>query len=243
MQTATAKLFDFIDTIDTMTINSIVNKYVEGDQKKEDYFELEVRFGEFNEKKFNKFSPSINEKTYYSILNFLETNKKIELIEANQEIKKVDLNGLIQIQKFKDYNPELIKNYSNKKQYKFESTSYMKKEKIDYIDLVEYGLRICLSKELEIKGSPKMGKVSFEIFKDKKRFFYKGIYIDILKTLDEKNQTMYSCELELAPNGSSQEIEKLFKLIYDIMKIIQNSDEIISKTEKNYILDEYKRVS
>lgn len=242
-QSTSVKLFDFIDNIDKMTINNIINKYFEGDKKKQDYYELEVRFGEFNEMKFNRFSPSINEKTYYSILNYLETHKKIELIEANQEIKKTDVDGLIQIQKFKEYNPELIKSYSNKKEYKFESTCYMKKEKINYIDLVEYGLRICLSKEIDIKELPKMKKVSFELFKDKKRFFYKGIYIDILKTLDDKNKVMYSCELELAPNGTTKEIEKLFKLIYEIMKIIQNSDEIISKSEKNHILDEYKAVA
>lgn len=229
------KQFIYLNNWDTLLVEDLIDKYnycISQKGHDPESFELEIRFGEFNAYRNNRFKPSIDERSYLSIFDFFSNKFDCELIEQVKENKQTDENDIIKIETLKE-----LKGNSDE----IKSVQFIKKEKIYQYDIIEYGLRVCFSKEHKVDLGYKMGKVNWSIFKDKKRFYYNGIFIDLVKTIDAEGGVIYSCELELNKVGNIG-INKLFDLIYEIMKIIQNSETIISRSEKETVLEEYKKV-
>ena len=223
--------FPFIAHNEVMLINSLIDKYSKTNEN--DNYELEFRFGTFNK---NKFKPQISEKVYNNIIYFIESQASSELIYKIQEVKNVDENGTIKINKLKNQ----IKNIKDFKNSDIEYTIFSGKEKLSCLDIQEYGIRVCLSKETKKAKNTKFGKSEYSIFRDKIRFLYNNIYIDLVKAVDSLENVEYSCELEI--KNTNIYSKNIYLLIYEILKIIQESEILISKTEKEQVLEEYKSI-
>jgi len=231
------KVFNYLDNLDFMSIDKLINDY----KNYQDTCELEVRFGEFNNKN-SKFTPKIDERIYNNIVDFvLNPENNINHISENVEYKNVYDDGTLEIITLKDSNFEMMKKRETLNESDIEYIKYSKKNKMKTIDIHEYGLRFCLSKEIDCNKT-KNTDVMYSTKKYKNRYEISGVYLDLVKYMvNGTDDVEFSFEIEF--HSKDVFLEKILELIYNIIQIIQNTDDILSKTEKQFVLSEYMKIA
>lgn len=174
--------------------------------------EIEARFGIYDKK---GFVPSITYEIYSKIYHFLKTNTK--------DYKKKTLKQSISIY------PGNIKMITTEGE---SSPVIRKKTKIHVHDIQEYGVRIAFSKEENDIPKP-TAKPTSSYTRIRHQFIYDLVTFDI----DVNDNNKISIEIE----SKLPKLDDFMKNINTILYIIQDSQILITDTEKTSVLNFYKK--
>ncbi len=223
----------------TDAINNILKKYK---KDKNDNSELEIRFGKYNEK--SQFKPRIDFDTYKKIDEFLK--KEGEHIYSKYNIKYSDINNITKLVEMKTFPAEMYENITKitiPKENIF-STMYYSKENVVKYDILEYGIRLALSSEVS-KTSYDFSEsnVKYTIQRYRKRYYYDNMYYDLSLYKDIYNKMYYDCEIEACNlNKDKINIDTICNNAENIIKIIQNTEQIIQFKEIDEVFEQYRKV-
>lgn len=196
--------------MDPKLINSREELFNFYNKSLKDKVEIEARFGFFDK----TFEPKINYEQYKRLYNFFSSKKEFyNMKEKNQKIIQ--------------YENDIKEIIENKK------SIFMEKKKIKTFDIKEYGVRIAFSSEKYIDS---VDKKKLKEIRKKERlrvsFTYKDMFVFDLDRTSDGNM---SIELE-----SSTDFEAFMKNINLLLKIIQDSELVISEKEKSSAFLYYK---
>jgi mRNA (guanine-N7-)-methyltransferase len=183
--------------------------------------ELEIRFGFIP-----KMNPQISLKVFEESINFLNTFAKFEKIENHT-----------------------IEYFSNIKKYTSgKDTFFIEKKNIKNIDITEYDLRVSYNKEThstersDVVTEPHSLRIN-----NRKRFVYtfNGLQFDVsMNTIKQSNNVQseiyYDLEIEIK---EQKNIDFIYDIIYQFLKIYQNSDFILKNSDKEKILKSYSNIT
>jgi SAM-dependent methyltransferase len=179
--------------------------------------EIEVRFGSFG----RSFTPDITTDQFNRIFNFLKSNEKFytfsehpQLIESLKNIRKITENKKV---------------------------SFSKKTKIENYDVKDWGFRLGVSKEETLPDmidlSPDYSRArvrySFVNTKNKTRF-------DLDITAEKAGEERFSVELECLPGCDFKNLQKDIDLT---MKILQDTEHPLSKTDITLVMKHYNEIT
>ena len=117
--------------------------------------------------------------------------------------------------------------------------------------LEDYGVLVKLTREIPVseKNKPTIKIKSQLTFRSKSRFSFQitdNFRIDVTKVLQSKElrhltNTRATYEIEIEATGDAQ-IDELLQHIEDMLRVIQDSDTVISKSESQTIINEYAKM-
>ena len=200
--------------------------------------ELEIRFGKF---KGGYFLPGVNLEEYDRLLKFVSR-------WANGNMACAATNSIEYI--YNDFKCSVNN--------KTKTSSWMKKTKFETQDIQEYGYRICLSSEQDIDKPENPGEIV--MFRSKNRISY---IIDVFRydiTIAKESRSQrelayvsprYELEIEYIGNKGNASVdsdpehvvEKINRHIHSVNQVIQNNYFVIKESEKNYVMDQYRKLT
>lgn len=186
-------------------------------------FEIEARFGKFENR---KFLPQITKEQHDRIYSFFSSKK--EFYEQYTHLQHISMSseGIKRIENVDDNGARVL---------------FMKKEKIKNFDVPEYDLRIGVSKETILKDVVKYIPC-IETMKPKSRYRETftckeaGIKIDLSRYETEE---FYEVEIEII-HEFNPKLEVFLSNINHLICIIQNTYVPISKSEIKNVLKKFK---
>lgn len=185
--------------------------------------EFEIRFGEFVE---GKFRPGINQFVFEETIKFLNTFAKFQGIEYSNV-------SYSNVRKYEIIN-ELFGTTIN-------DTFTIQKKLIQNIDIPEYNFRI--SANTEIRDN-KISNEKASLFICRKRFTYtyNNCKFDVSMYFknNDKSQAFYDLEIELEKDS---DINVLFDLIYNCLRIIQQTKFPLRLSELNDVKNLYYSIT
>lgn len=184
--------------------------------------ELEFRIGEFK---------WINNKSVFETNNEIDYFYRLKnlLIEYGINYKKI--NTIEKIYNENNYNVKEIFNKDDK------TIVYQQKKKIYTYNIYDFNLRIAISKENIIKQYKSNNDY---VLREKERYSFDLKYCNIdLTKVKQDNKIMFEIELELKEKINIDMLNKILSLILFTKDLSQN---IITVSEKNKIINEYKQI-
>lgn len=222
----------------TEALNKIIKKYK---KEESDNIELEIRFGKYNEK--SQFKPRIDFEIYSKIETFLKNNNA-EHVYSKYNVKYTDSNNITKLIELKMFPTEMYTDI-NKITIPKESISsysyYTKENEVKY-DILEYGTRIALSYEIpKTEYDFSESNIKYTIQRYRKRYYHDNMYYDLSLYKDLYNRMYYDCEIEYCNlNKNKINIEKILTHVENVIKIIQNTENVMNFKEIENVLQEYR---
>lgn len=217
-----------------------------------DNTELEVRFRQNNFKNEKTKTPGVSIDSYARLSHFFSNVCK----DSAQYI--VDHEFLVNYKNGMRVSQKMIPENETSgvvfpwKGAKVVSDKVIIKKKIKNLDIDDFGIRFSISEETPFQFTNENGGPV--LFRSRKRtsYFYENLRIDlsIYKSSREINTLEDSClmfdiELELlrSDNNSENFPDHLFHFTEQVLKIIQETDNVICIQEANYIMENYKKLT
>jgi ubiquinone/menaquinone biosynthesis C-methylase UbiE len=180
--------------------------------------EIEVRFGNFNSR--GAFTPGVSKAQFMNVLDYFMSRKKHFSYECHSQKILYFNNGKRTV--------IVLDTKSDKA-----SVSYHKKN-IDTINVNDYGFRMSVSSETALKSNP-TGEPQKQVIRTRHSYTVDGYFrFDISESKDE-----YSIELESL--GATFDV--FIKNVFLVIKIIQETRIIMSRTEQKQVLSYYNKIS
>jgi hypothetical protein len=202
--------------ISKATIDNIYKYVTDSDNK-----ELEVRFGNFNQR--GEFTSNIDIYTFYNIKNILSEN--ISYQQENITTREEHFTNVKKITNLKD-----------------NSMYYLQKNCISKINIPDYNIRIALSNEKIVTKFDELHEnISFTRNKDRYSFIDKYIKID-MTIIDSKQ---FELELEIIQSDiSKNQLYDLFMhKITELLYLIGGNSILIDSREREYVLQQYTKIT
>lgn len=184
--------------------------------------ELEFRIGEFK---------WINNKSIFESNNEIDYFYRLKNLLTEYGICHKKYNTIEKIYNEINYNVKEIYNKDDK------TTIYQQKKKIYTYNIYDFNIRIAISKENII---PQYKGKNEYVLREKERYSFDLNYCNIdLTKVKQDNKMMFEIELELKEKINIDILNKILSLILFTKDLSQN---IITTTEKNKIINEYKQI-
>jgi len=182
--------------------------------------ELEFRIGTY---KGDSFVPGIDKNTFERVLFSHENNKKLLSTKINSH---EEIEG--SIKKITEDN---------------KASFFMKKKRLDKIDIKNLDLRVSLSSEEILEKGPSIFNPTMTRDKKRTSFFvtqYTRLDFTEVKSGDKIS---YEIEIEYINKSELKDISIFFTITNEIFKLIQQTFYPIFTDEKNYIINAYKKLT
>jgi ubiquinone/menaquinone biosynthesis C-methylase UbiE len=198
--------------------------------------EIEVRFGNFKE----KFTPQINAYSFEESNNFLRTFATLT---------KIEYSGIEYFENYKKYT--LMKPANENETFSFEKTGEtycIEKKLLKNIDIQEYNLRISYNNEKKIEKIENEKKASFFLIRKRISYTFNNLRFDVSMYLKDNQEIKtsfnkpicFDLEIEII---CKVEIESLFHEIWNILKIIQQTDYPLPNSTKYGVFNIYSSIT
>lgn len=204
--------------------------------------EFEVRFGNFKSK---KCKPTMTCKQFIDLNEYFTTNANLTKIEFAFLVTHLDKTRVTQYLE-KPIDNQLAFPWKGQR---IIGENFLRKTKIEYIDYHDYNIRVAFAKEEEIKDIKSLHDPANHpcYFKSRKRITYIWdnfkVELSMFKASGDintlENAPMeYDMELEFI-EGS---LEMLQNKIESVLKLLDETDRIISNTEKENVISNYSKM-
>jgi hypothetical protein len=196
--------------------------------------EFEIRFGSFNQK--NHFESNVDVAFFYRL-------KKTLKIQNNNENHKY--NHLVDT--FYKVNNDNVRETKNETDREKNNVKVIKKQYIKYHNDVDYDIRFSVSCENDYKNDYKSGKKTLIRNKERHTYFFNCGNIDLTRVTEHnleynKKNIKYEVEFEINQNSDINSVDSINNILQYILQVKYDNYYIISNTEKQAVLDEYRKL-